>query len=386
MGKRLLLLLPTRTYKAKDFLDAARTLGADVIAASEEPSALEESAPDGLISFDFNNPQEAFQHGPFDAVVGVDDGSVRAAAVISAGLGLATNSPEAIDASRNKRLMREALKKAGVRTPAFAAASNTSPLPFPCVLKPESLSASRGVLRADNEEQYKEALKRIRAMPDVDEILVESYLPGKEVALEGLLSKGKLRTLALFDKPETPEGPTFPETIFVTPSALDEQTQEKIRDQAEKAAAALGLAEGPVHAELRVAPQGPTILELAARTIGGLCGRALTFGAGVSLEEIVLRHALGMDAALFERETQAAGACMINPGKTGILAGVEGTEAALAVDGIQEVIFPNRGDRPLEPLPEGGVYAGFIFAKGETPDAVVSSLKEARSLITLNYR
>jgi len=382
VGKRLLLLLPTRTYKAKDYLDAAHVLGAEVVAASEEPG--------GLVSFDFNDPSKALKHGPFDAVIGVDDGSIQAASRISKTLGLRANPPEAVDAARNKKVMRELFLKGGVRVPEFADAGESCPLPFPCVVKATSLSASRGVIRADTQEQYSQALVRIRELlkneEDNNPIIVESFLAGPEVALDGLLSAGKLRTLALFDKPETPDGPFFPETMLITPSGLSQETQEAIRLESERAAAALGLIEGPIHAEFRVTPDGPVILEIAARTIGGSCSSILTFGTGVTLEELVLRNALGLDAALFERERSAAGICMILPESDGVISSVDGIEEARLVPGIEQVVFPNRGNRRVSRLPEGGAYAGFLFAKGKTPEEVVKALKSARSMITLHYK
>jgi biotin carboxylase len=392
--KRVLLLLPTRTYRAASFLAAAGRLGVEVVAASEEASALEESAPSNLVSFDFSDPESAAEivkeRGPFAAVLGVDDASVQAAARLAKLLGLRSNPPEAVDAARSKKLMREKFRDAGVRVPAFAPASAACPVPFPCVVKATSLSASRGVIRADDQGEYAAALARVKAMlereGDDSPILVESFLPGPEVALDGLLGAGRLRALALFDKPETPDGPFFPETLFVTPSRLDPETQEAVRAEAEKAARAIGLAEGPVHAEFRVTPDGPAILELAARTIGGECGRALRFGAEASLEELVLRNALGLDDSLFERESDAAGVCMINSERTGVVERVEGVEAALAVPGVEDAVFPNRGERALAPLPEGGQYAGFLFARAKTPEAVEAALKAARSKITVVLR
>ncbi len=357
-------------------MDAALALGVEVQIASDGPFTL--------------NPQDILKEKPFDAVIGVDDASIQEASRLSQQMGLRANPPEAVDAARNKKIMREAFRAGGVRTPDFAEAAEVCPVAFPCVIKATSLSASRGVIRADDQETYTAALKRVRTLlkneEDDSPILVETFLPGPEVSLDGLLSSGKLRTLAIFDKPETPDGPFFPETMFVTPSALPDSMQEEIRAESERAAAALKLIEGPIHAEFRVTPDGPVILELAARTIGGRCASALTFGTGVTLEELVLRNALGLDSALFERERFAAGVCMINPDRTGVIGTVDGIEEAGKVPGIEEVVFPNRGDREISPLPEGGQYAGFLFARGETPDDVVSALKKARSLITLNYK
>ena len=117
------------------------------------------------------------------------------------------------------------------------------------------------------------------------------------MAVEGLLQGGELEVLAVFDKPDPMDGPFFEETIYVTPSRQPTAVLAAVESTVGRAAAALGLREGPVHAELRIGPSGAaTVLELAARSIGGLCARSLRFGAGVSLEEVIIRHALGHGA------------------------------------------------------------------------------------------
>jgi biotin carboxylase len=258
---------------------------------------------------------------------------------------------------------------------------------YPCVLKPTVLAASRGVIRADTPAEFVAAFGRIRAIlatPEVAalgegaaEILVEGFVPGPEVALEGLLQSGALRVLALFDKPDPLDGPFFEETIYVTPSRLPAAVQAAIAETSARAAAALGLREGPIHAELRVNEAGVWLIELAARSIGGLCSRTLRFGTGMSLEEIILRHALGLDIATLERERPAAGVMMIPIPRPGVLGEVRGQEAAEAVPGIEAVAITAHRGQELVPLPEGSRYLGFIFARGDRPEQVEAALREA---------
>jgi biotin carboxylase len=400
---RLLLLLPTSTYRTQDFVDAAATLGVDLVCASEKPSTFESHVPDHLITVDFTEPAAAAdtvarfaERRPLDAVVGVDDLTAIAAAAIAERLGLRANVVAAVSAARDKYQMRQCLEAAGVRVPRFRRiAIRDDPflaargVAFPCVLKPLALSASRGVIRADTIDQFMAAFRRITALlarEDVEVsgdaaqyLLAEQYVPGLEVALEGLLVDGDLRTLALFDKPDPLEGPFFEETIYVTPSRLPAGVQDAIQRTTADACTALGLREGPVHAELRVNDGGAFIIEVAARSIGGLCSRSLRFGTGMTLEELILRQALGMPIASLERERQAAGVMMLPIPRAGTLRAVAGTEEARGVRGIEDVAITAHLGQALEPLPEGWQYLGFIFARAPRPDDVERALRDAQA-------
>jgi biotin carboxylase len=266
-------------------------------------------------------------------------------------------------------------------------AARAAEIEYPCVLKPLSLSASRGVIRANDAREFVAAFRRISAILEMIDVslpdearralLVEEFIPGVEVALEGLLVGGTLHVLAIFDKPDPLDGPFFEETIYVTPSRLPDATQARIAAVSRDACSALGLTEGPVHAELRLNERGPFVLEVAARSIGGLCSRTLTFGTGLSLEEVILCHALGRPLASLERERRAAGVMMIPIPRAGRLAAVHGTDEAAAIDGIEEVTITMHPGQDVVPLPEGWQYLGFIFARAETPAAVEHALRRA---------
>jgi biotin carboxylase len=397
------LLLPTRTYRTEDFVDAARTLGVDLVCASEKPSTMEALAPDGLLTLDFSDPRDAAARvaewtteRPLAAVVGVDDVTAAAAAAIAERLGLRASAPAAVAAARDKYQMRQCLAAAGVAVPRFRRiALGENPVlaargvEFPCVLKPLTLSASRGVIRANTTEQFVAAFLRIGALLARDDVtvsgdaarylLAEEYVPGLEVALEGLLIQGRLHVLALFDKPDPLEGPFFEETIYVTPSRLPGPVQNAIRTTTTAACAALGLTEGPIHAELRVNDDGPWVLEVAARSIGGLCSRTLRFGTGMSLEEIILRHALGWSIATLERERRAAGVMMIPIPRAGILRQVQGVDDARATRHVEDVVISAHVGQELVPLPEGWQYLGFVFARADAPDDVEDALRIAHA-------
>jgi biotin carboxylase len=405
---RLLLLLPTTTYRTQAFLDAARALGVEIVCASERPSTLEERLPDNLITLDFTDHVRAAadvaafaRTHPIAAVVGVDDATSVVGAAIAERLGLKTNPVAAARAARNKLELRGRLAAAGVPQPRhwpIALADDPGravrDVALPCVLKPLSLSASRGVIRADDPAQFAAAFRRIAALLRRDDVaatgdaarwlLAEEFIPGFEVAVEGLLTDRAFRVLALFDKPDPLDGPFFEETLYVTPSRLPPDVQQRLVNVAERGCAALGLTEGPVHAELRMNDRGPWVIEIAARSIGGLCSRTLRFGTGMSLEELILRRALELPIDTFERERRAAGAMMIPIPRAGRLRAVRGQADAEAVTGVEEVAITAHLDQELVPLPEGWQYLGFIFARAETPETVEHALRDAHRRLTFD--
>ena len=388
---RVLLILPTASYRAADFITAARHLGVEVVVGSEQPQALADSMGDRSVLVPLDDRDAAIdaiaalhQRSPLDAVVAVDDQGVLIAALAAARLGLPHNPFDAVAATRDKAAMRHAFAAAGVPQPRFEVAERepTGSVGFPCVIKPLSLSASRGVIRADDPVAAAIAAARVRAMVD-GPLVVEEYVPGVEVAVEGLLRAGRLEVLAVFDKPDPLEGPYFEETIYVTPSRLAPELLAAIERVAADAAAALGLVEGPVHAELRIDADRVVMLELAARSIGGRCSRALRFGAGISLEEVVLRHALGLPLTDLRREAAAAGVMMIPIPGAGTLEAVHGRDACRAVPGVVGLEITIAPGRPVQPLPEGDRYLGFIIARGTTPDAVEGALRAGHACLDI---
>ncbi len=419
---RILLLLPTRTYRATDFLEAALKLDVEVVVASEEMATTANLSPRQSLVLDIAAPSVATQTilefadtYPITAIVGVDDDTTLLATTASAALGLPHNPVASAKATRDKYRLRDTLSANGVSVPAYQRFSISEdaveiaknlgtdvPVNFPCVIKPLSLSASRGVIRADTPAEFVAAFQRTTKllhalqkatnveedcnpdalMPPPQYLLVEDYIPGIEVALEGILLDGELKVLALFDKPDPLEGPFFEETLYITPSRLSEDIQDALYHATAEAADALGLQHGPVHAELRYNADGAHLIEIAARTIGGLCSRTLRFGTGMSLEEVVIRHAIGQPVGALQREQQAAGVMMIPVPKAGILGEVRGKTAAYHVDGIVEVSITIPIGGEVVPLPEGARYLGFIFARAETPEAVEAALREAHRRLT----
>ncbi len=401
-----MLLIPSRSYRAPDFMSAARKLGIDVVVAADAEHPLQESDSGKQLTLNFSNVEistdriEDFDDRfPLRSIVAVDDAGARVAASASRRLELPHNPVRAVDATRDKALLRQALAASDVPSPAFRAIPTTADpndewasLPFPVVLKPLALSASRGVIRANNKDEFYAAFERIRdilALPanadecgdTADRILIEGYLPGAEVAVEGLLLGGKLNVLAVFDKPDPLEGPFFEETIYITPSRLPAEDLELVIKTSERACAALGLTDGPTHLELRLNEDGAFPIDIAARSIGGLCARTLQFGTGMSLEEIILRHAIGESVDSFDAARQASGVMMIPIPEAGTLRAVTGQDEAQAVAGIESVTISIPVGRSVRPLPEGDEYLGFIFSVGATPGEAEAALRTAHALL-----
>jgi hypothetical protein len=410
---RVLLFAATTGYQTRMFGEAAARLGVDLVFATDRCDMLDDPWQDSAIPVRFYDEEHSVEavlehtrSRPIDGIVVVGDRPTTIAAMVGAATGLKGHHAGAAAVARNKLLMRERLRDSDLPVPWFIRVTTDADsqeiagrVSYPCVVKPLSLSGSRGVIRADDPASFVEAferLKKILAAPEVraerdvahDAILVEGFIEGWEFALEGLLHHGALNVLALFDKPDPLDGPFFEETIYVTPSPAPEAMQMDIVDAVARAAAAIGLRHGPVHAECRVNDRGVFVLEVAARPIGGLCAGALRFekqgskgGDPISLEELLLRHALGESPEEWQREASASGVMMIPIPQRGIYRGVDGVDEAGAVSGIDKVRMTAKPDQRLVPLPEGASYLGFIFAHGATAADVEQSLRAAHACL-----
>jgi biotin carboxylase len=383
--KRVLLVAATTGYQVREFAAAARALDVELILATDRCHILENPWGDDAAPVRFEDPESGIEalatRGPFDGILAVGDRPACVAAQAAERLKLCFHPAEAAHAASNKLLAREHFRAAGMLVPEFRRMSPVDALianvRYPCVLKPLDSSASRGVIRANNREEFIEAAGRISRMQDGD-LIVEDYIPGREFALEGVVTAGRLQTLALFDKPDPLEGPYFEETIYLTPSRLAEPVQLKIRRTAQAAVTALGLTDGPVHAEMRVNEHGIWILEAAARPIGGLCARVLRFGAPhFTLEQLLLRHALGEDVSSATMASGSHGVMMIPIPHAGVYRGVQGLENARRVPGVEDIVITAKEGQELLPLPEGSTYLGFLFFRGLSDGLVLDGLREA---------
>ncbi len=412
MDKRVLLLAATTGYQTRMFGDAAERLGIELVFATDRCHKLEDPWADRAVPIRFHREAESVQaivnavrNRPLDGVLAVGDRPTVIAASVAAALDLPWHPPAAAAIARHKQHTRVRLRDTGLPVPWFIETSiDADPgalarsISYPCVVKPVALSGSRGVMRADDPRSFVGAFERLRRLlksADVraerndahDRALVEEFIPGREFALEGVLHHGRLRTIALFDKPDPLDGPFFEETIYVTPSLEPAAQQAAIEAAVTDAAAAIGLRHGPIHAECRTNARGVYVLEVAARPIGGLCARVLR-GAAIaadrpsSYEELLLRHATGESPDRWTIDPAAAGVMMIPIPRRGVYKGVAGVEAARQVAGIESVDVTAKIDQVLVPLPEGASYLGFIFARAANASAVVDALRAAHARLT----
>ena len=400
----VVLVVPAGSYRTADFVAAAKALRIDLIVASDGDVPMTEIGRSRTLALDFTRPEwsaariAGLPERP-TAVIAGDDRGVVIAAMASHLLGIDANPVSAVTLTRDKAHMRGLLSSAGVPQPGFSLAAegevpkHAADLGYPCVVKPRSLSASLGVIRidSDSEARYAEGrVRRIIADNGGDEeatLLVESFVPGAEVAVEGLVIGGDLDVLAILDKPDPLDGPFFEETLFVTPSRHPAEDQQAITSVVQSAVEALGLISGPIHAEVRVGEAGAVLLEIAARSIGGLCGRALTFGLlGEALESLIMRSAIGSTVASTDVAATATGVMMLPIERAGLLERVDGIEDALAIEGVTALEQTIANGKPVIPLPEGDRYLGFVFAEGATADDVELSLRSAANTLTVLIR
>jgi hypothetical protein len=407
MPPRVLLAATTTGYQTRAFRQAAERLGVHLALATDRCRTLEDPWRDAAIPVRFHDEagsvraivREAARH-PFRGVLAVGDRPVTLAARAAGALDLPWHPLAAARACRSKLETRRRLRMAGLPVPWYRTLAPEDHgvrgrLEFPCVVKPLSLSGSRGVIRADSAADLDAAVTRVRQLlqsrdvrglrePNADTLLVEGYIPGEEYAIEGLLEHGQLRVLAVFDKPDPLVGPFFEETIYVTPSRASAARRAAMAASVADAIRALGLTHGPVHAECRVDGDRVFVLEVAARPIGGLCARALRFcndegcgGGAADFEELLLRHALGESTGGWSREPLASGVMMIPIPRRGIYRRTDNLDSAAAVEGITAIEITARPDQHIVPLPEGASYLGFIFARAAVPAEVEGALREA---------
>lgn len=401
---RVLVIAPHSSYRTAAYIQAAQSLACEVLIASEGEYSIVSDFAKGL-HIRFDEPENAFhtiitaaQDKPFSGVIGTDDSCLELAARVARYFNLPHNPPESVRLAGRKDLARKCLQQAQVTIPGFREISlnqdistQVTNVDYPVVVKPVALSGSRGVIRANDQQELFAAIERVTIMLEKEQqldtglrqkLLIEQYIPGGEVAVEGMLHRGQLEILTIFDKPDPLEGPFFEESYYVTPSRHLPEIQQQLYNVVQQACHAYGLNEGPVHAECRINDQGVYILEVAARTIGGLCARLLTFGTGHTLEQLVLAQAMGK-CLQTEEKRHASGVLMIPIPQAGVFKRVEGLLEAQRVPGIVDIDIQIREGYELVPLPEGASYLGFIFATADTPAEVETALRNAHACLNI---
>ncbi len=373
---RLLLVTPRDSYRTGAYLDAADRMGCSVTVATDAAVALPASAVVAPLDDTSVAAECILERGDrFDAVVGTDGAALPVAAAVAARLGLPGNPVDAVVAADDKLRQRRRLAAAGVPQPAFGVVGEGDWADFPAVVKPIDRSAGQGVIPVETPVELHGAVDRVRALVGIAPVLVERLVSGLEVAVEGLLVDGELHVLAMFDKPDETVGLTFAETLLIQPARLDRGVRSRVIDVVARAAAAIGLVNGPIHAECIIDGDRVWFLELAPRTIGGLCSRTLRI-EGTGLEEMVIGLALGCPVRPLAA-VDPSGVLMLPVPVEGRLDAVDGVDRAARVAGIAGVTITIGPGEHVVPLPDGDRYLGFVFASGASADEVEASLREA---------
>ncbi len=360
---RVALVVGRHSYRARAFLDATRTLGIDSVVVTDHRPPL---AGDGVVHVDDIDDVRALGH--IDGVVSADDWGVSIAARLATRLGLIGNTPDSVAATLDKRLLRARLGAAGLRQPEPSDDG-------PWVVKPVDRSAGEGVVLVTTVAERDRVILTTRARYG-HEPLVEGFVSGPEAIIEGVLVDGRLHVAASFDKPGDRGGPTFPETMLVSPSGVEPEAVEA----ASAACRALDVRNGPVHIEVIIGRDGPVVIEVHARSIGGLCSAVVA--TDPPLEQLIVLAAIGRPATFARRRT-STGVFMLPVPQTGRLIAVDGLPDASAVGDITGIDITALG-RDVVALPERGEYLGFVYAAAATPERVERALGDA--VAKLSYR
>ena len=408
----LVLIAPHGSYRTMRYLQAAEKLNLAVMIISEGEHSIVSEYAQG-VHVQFHQPEHALEsilseinkaNTQVVSVIGTDDSVIEIAANVAKELGLSYNNVNSAQLARRKDLARKALKENKTPIPYFKLFEIDKTLEqilsntlqddfnhFPVVIKPLALSASRGVIRVNNINELEKGLKQVKTIlekhTDLDDyeqqwVLLEEYIHGEEIAVEGIVENGQFKLLTIFDKPDPLYGPYFEETYYITPSRLSSELSQQVVDVVQSACEAYGIQTGPVHAECRLRDSKAYLIEMAARTIGGLCSDILEYGLGCSLEEVVLRQSIGQAVDSSFSET-SAGVLMIPVPSKGILKRVEGLLEAGKVEYIEDINIQLRDGYELIPLPEGNSYLGFVFAKAPSFELVEKALRQAYACLNV---
>jgi biotin carboxylase len=355
-------------------LEAAAARGLYTIAVDRDPSApgFRHATRRAIVSTeDELNVERLADAERVDGLVSPgSDWPVAVAARVAAKLALPHPlTPQAAQLATSKLRQRERLAETGVPQPAYAicrdldeARAAVRDLGLPCVVKAPDRQGQRGLSLVAADAELAPAVESAVAASRAGICLVEELVEGPEVTVNAFVGSSFV-PLTVTDR-VVAEPPAFGVALaHVWPS----EHAGAAADVAQAAAAALGIEDGPVYVQLRVGPDGPKVVELAARVGGGhdaeLCRAAL----GVDLNALTIAAALGEDVGPVEPEPQVGGACIrFLVGPPGLLGSVEGVEEAAALPGVEWVRVYRDAGYVLVPLRRGADRAGAVLATGAT--------------------
>lgn len=392
MDRQILFVKGSRACVREESLTAARQLGL-------RPTTVAVQPPEQAIE----QALRLHEQTSIGAVLGYEEDATLTVAHIAAALGLPAHPVAAAEAALDKPMMKQRFAAAGIPAADFIVAADEDEAVawaeaggYPVVVKPCRGSASQGVIRANDEHTLRQAYRRLRRIIRDHELdnggrppsahLVERYLPGSELSCELLLQYGAPEVITEFGKPLPLTGPYFEESIYLTPPALGAALRREVHELSMAAAKALGFYHGPAHCEIRLTPDGPKVLEIAGRLLGGACAGSFRDRLGEDLDALLLRSALGERITLPAPADDAptVGALMIPVPGEGRVVAVRGDDGARRVPGVRDVSLQTEPGEIVVPFPEQACYAvGFVSASGPDEAAVVGSLGQAAAQISL---
>lgn len=315
------------------------------------------------------------------------DMPMRALAYSCERLGLIGISYDTAIKSTDKGEMIKAFEKHKVPHPFYTIAENGlvenyDNLKFPMITKPVDNSGSRGVMLVHNPNELREALLYSSENGRSGDVIVEEYMQGPEVSVEVMVTEGRPHVLQITDKLTT-GAPHFVEMGHSQPSALSSDTQKKIIDVATQAVAAVGIQNGPAHVEIIVTEEGPKMVELGAR-MGGDCitTHLVPLSTGVDMVRNTIDVSLGLKPDV-EKKFDKGAAIRYFDAPCGVIASIEGIEAAKNVEGVKEISFVKNVGDIVGDINGSGDRIGFVISQGDTSEAAIASCLKALSVLNI---
>jgi hypothetical protein len=383
--KKVLLVIPEKSYKSNDFVVAAKRLKIpfSIITDSQQVS---ERLSDNIIVYNFQKDisleiLEKLKN--ITHILPVDHSSLEFAAKLRDLLSATGNSyvsvMNAMDKYKSRTIFNDVtevkIKNAYINDPkdliTFMSKINIG------VLKPTRGTASNKVIKVTQQNMDQLLIQNIIKDCDENELIIEEFIEGDEYAFEGILIDSKLSKFVVFEKPLAFVEPYFEESIYITPSNLSNEIIESVHKRLQKACQKLGLTNGPIHAEFKISNNEVFLIEINPRMIGGLCSRCLSFGLfKQSLEELIL---LSFSTGKFKKVellSNYVGVLMLPVPKSGKFISINHNEI-MKIENVSSVDITVSKNTLLQMPPNGERYLGFVFSQGENKSVVMRALESA---------
>lgn len=372
-----------------------QAMGHEVYAVDKNPSAPAFAITDGYAPIDLVDVDGISDYARkigANAILAVNEAGVLSAAYASQKLGLRGLDPHVAIKALDKGKMRQAWQAAGLSQPEFVLAKNREEIApaadkinYPVILKPTMNWGSRGVSVAENAEDLEWSIELAEAnrKPDTD-FSVEQYIDGIEMTVEGLVYNGEIIILAKSDKILQEHARYRVDQSLHYPANFSETILKSVDDLFIGAVRALNLNNCAIHCEMRIAGDQAYLIELAARPGGGhVFGQIVKAVSGVSMPQAVASILLDEPYDLHPKYQRGAVYRFFTP-PPGLFMGVEGIEAARAIDGVLDFGFSMKVGTKVEPYADGASRPGYCVTQGKTREEAIAIADKAVGM--MRYR